>query len=180
MRRDEITERAQQLIANSKITSPPVPVEKLIQVCGARTVFRSLDDGVSGFVLREKGTTPIVGINSYHSSVRQRFTMAHELGHLLLHKTSKIHIDETDFFIKFRDAQSSDGSDRDEREANGFAAALLMPDAFLKTDLRKLGDIGLHDDQKLQALAKRYGVSLQAMLIRLTSLRLIESPVSKV
>ena len=135
---------------------------------------------MSGFVLRENGTAPIVGINSYHPSVRQRFTMAHELGHLLLHKASKLHIDQTDFSIKFRDEQSSDGSDREEREANAFAAALLMPQVFLEADLRKLGDIGLHDDQKIQALAKRYGVSLQAMLIRLTSLRLIESPFSKV
>ena len=54
-------------------------------------------------------------------------------------------------------------------EANRFAAELLMPIEFLQADLEK-SEFDLADDSELQTLAKRYGVSLQALAIRLNGL----------
>jgi Zn-dependent peptidase ImmA (M78 family) len=155
------------------VAAPPVPVERLIQLRGARLAVRSLEDSVSGFVYRDEGQ-PVIGINTVHPLARQRFTMAHELGHLILHNALGVHIDERDFFLKFRDSAAAASDDREEREANLFAAELLMPREFLEKDATQLGEISLHDDGALRHLAKRYGVSLQALLIRLTSLRLLE------
>ena len=67
-------------------------------------------------------------------------------------------------------------SDRTERvmeaEANRFAMELLMPVAWIKKDLESI-EFDMADDKQLKALAKRYGVSMTAMAIRLTSLGLV-------
>ena len=44
------------------MAAPPVPVERLIQLRGARLAVRSLEDSVSGFVYRDEGQ-PVIGIN---------------------------------------------------------------------------------------------------------------------
>jgi Zn-dependent peptidase ImmA (M78 family) len=150
-----------------------VPVERLIKLRGARLMVRSLEDNVSGFVYRE-GEQPVIGINTKHALARQRFTMAHELGHLLLHHTNGIHVDERDFFLKFRASVPGAPYDQEEGEANLFAAELLMPRKFLEKDVAQLGEISLHDDGAVRRLARRYGVSVQAFLIRLTALGLLE------
>ncbi len=75
--------------------------------------------------------------------------------------------------MKFRDEESSKGTKDDERDANQFAAELLLPKAFLERDLSQLNDFSVTDDSQLRALAKRYEVSLQALLIRLSSLRFL-------
>jgi Zn-dependent peptidase ImmA (M78 family) len=55
-------------------------------------------------------------------------------------------------------------------EANLFAAELLMPQRFLKEDLKDFGKLDLLDDQKMESLAAKYGVSNQAMAVRLNYL----------
>jgi Zn-dependent peptidase ImmA (M78 family) len=170
--RKRISSLAAKVLADNNITKPPIPVERLARKLGARVVMQSLDDGVSGFVYRDK-SQPTIGVNTFHSRVRQRFTIAHELGHLLLEDTEGVHIDSGDFLMKFRDEESSKGTKDDERDANQFAAELLLPKAFLERDLSQLNDFSVTDDSQLRALAKRYEVSLQALLIRLSSLRFL-------
>ena len=110
----------------------------------------------------------MIGINQDQATVRKRFTIAHELGHLLLHEHSLVHVD-SGFRVRLRSGQSSEGTDRDEMEANRFAAELLMPIEFLQADLEKQ-EFDLADDSQLRALANRYGVSTQALAIRLNGL----------
>jgi Zn-dependent peptidase ImmA (M78 family) len=109
----------------------------------------------------------VIGVNSVHPEVRQRFTIAHELAHLLLHQP-KFHIDEH-AFLAFRGPDSSKATKPSEVEANQFAAALLMPERLLSKCLLELGD---HPDaeQAIFQLAKRFLVSHEAMTIRLTRL----------
>lgn len=171
MSRKRIEAIVHGLLTSHKIMRPPVPVERLIRAHGIRTVMKSMDNNVSGFILRE-GETPIIGVNSYHPSVRQRFTMAHELGHFLLHKENGIHIDEADFLF-YRDERSSEGTDVDERDANFFAATLLMPEEFLRKDIAALRNLTVHDDSAMRTLAKKYGVSTQALVFRISSLGLL-------
>lgn len=88
---------------------------------------------------------------------RQRFTVAHELGHLLLHQHGAL----------FRDTHVGTfdrAYDETERQANAFAAALLMPRFLLET--------GIHYTHlTMRELARLFGVSPQAMEIRLDWIR---------
>jgi Zn-dependent peptidase ImmA (M78 family) len=62
------------------------------------------------------------------------------------------------------------GVDDDEREANLFAASLLMPRRFLEQDLEAEDYVNLLDDDFLSDLARKYGVSTQALVNRLKNL----------
>ena len=69
---------------------------------------------------------------------RQRFTIAHEIGHFLLHTDEDVHIDEKRP-IGRRDDLSSQAVDACEIEANQFAAELLMPESLVREFVRNLG-----------------------------------------
>ena len=176
-RTTQIRRTVEQLLTDAKVKSPPVPVDVLIRAQGIEIARNRFDDETSGLIYVDPETRhAVVGLNISHSKTRQRFTLAHELGHFLLHKRSSsgLHVDDSDFFIKFRDHHSSDGSDREEREANSFAAELLMPSSLLERDVKKLREgLSLSDETTVRKLASRYGVSLQALTFRLVNLGLI-------
>ncbi|MDI9636216.1 ImmA/IrrE family metallo-endopeptidase [Geitlerinema splendidum] len=115
----------------------------------------------------------IIGINDRHPENRQRFTIAHELGHYLLHEQEKLHVDRR-FQIQLRDGNSSKGEREEEKEANLFAAELLMPTSFIQQDLAGVEGLDLEDDAAIADLAKKYGVSTQAMTFRLAYLGYIQ------
>ena len=54
-----------------------------------------------------------------------------------------------------------------EREANYFARCLLMPRQFLLADLKALGGVDLCEDDQVSKLAKKYGVSISLMALRI-------------
>jgi Zn-dependent peptidase ImmA (M78 family) len=72
--------------------------------------------------------------------------------------------------VRLRDDVSSQGTDDYEREANLFAASLLMPRRFLEQDLQAEQWVNLLDDDLLSDLARKYGVSTQALVNRLKNL----------
>lgn len=157
-----------RLLEEGRVFRPPVPVEALARAQGCKITTSDLKD-VSGILVRTAGAL-VIGVNSKHSEVRRRFTIAHELGHLLLHDGQEVRYDR-DFRISLRTEASSSGTNIEEIEANFFAASLLMPDHFLINDSRT-SSIELEDAASLKDLAKCYGVSIQAMTLRLA--RLIE------
>lgn len=55
-------------------------------------------------------------------------------------------------------------------EANAFAMELLMPEHFLRADLRKIGGVDIEDEEKVKKLARKYKVSVAAMIFRLGNL----------
>lgn len=118
-------------------------------------------------VYRHEGGGAIIGVNSLHSANRQRFTIAHELGHLVLHG-DELHIDEG-FPFAFRDEISSLAVDPAEIEANQFAAELLVPEAWLAAEIRGQ-HLDIESDDVIEALAKKFGVSVLSMTHRLSSL----------
>ena len=118
-----------------------------------------------------KDGTPIIGVNALHHPNRQRFTMAHEIGHLLLHRTEitkEIHVDK-EFPMLMRDSVSSAGVNEMEIEANLFASELLMPVEFLAKSL-DAEPFDIDDEGAVRALAKEYKVSASAMRFRLGNL----------
>jgi Zn-dependent peptidase ImmA (M78 family) len=73
--------QVQDLLTKAGIHSLPVPVDKIAKCLGAEVRFSPLDDELSGMIYINEGT-PIIGVNSLHHPNRQRFTIAHEIGHL--------------------------------------------------------------------------------------------------
>lgn len=164
-----INETTLRILKECGIDKPPVPIERIVDYLSIRLQKAPLPDELSGLLYRQGGSEkPIIGVNSQHPPVRQRFTIAHEIGHYYLHKKSDVHIDRA-FSLRFRRKKSYSSMEGDEIEANQFAADLLMPAEFLK---RELGNrvIDLADEDILTNLAERYRVSLQAMVYRLLNL----------
>lgn len=164
----EIDSRATELLRQSGLMSTPVDIESIAHRLGAQVVYDDLEDDVSGFLLREKGVSTIA-INKKHHPNRQRFTLAHECGHLFLHaqEGDRLWLDKTLFF---RD-DSKTGDHFSEIQANQFAAGLLMPEDLLTT---RLGETGPVSDVDVVRLALEFKVSERAMTVRLISLGLLQ------
>jgi len=156
---------ADRLIERLGISTPPVDVEWVASQLGVGIVYKPLEDTVSG-VLVQQGEQASIGVNALHHSNRQRFTVAHEIAHHVLHPNSPtVFVDG--LMIHFRDGTVP--ATPEEQEANAFAAALLMPARFLRRDLTKRA-IDASDETAVRSLAQRYGVSPQALTIRLVEL----------
>jgi len=150
--------------------SLPVPVEDIVAKLGVPIVVETLDRNVSGLLFRQ-GESRAIGVNAAHPMVRQRFTVAHELGHLRLHPGKELFLDHVR--VNLRDDVSSLGTDREEREANAFAAELLMPHLEVTTEVRRVLDRGgVADSRFIADLALLFDVSEQAMDFRLVNLGL--------
>ena len=115
----------------------------------------------------------VIGVNTHHHPVRQNFTISHELGHFLLHDQEQLHVDH-EFRVRLRSEVSGQGTDEAEREANFFAASLLMPKDFLEADLATEDYVDLLDDEFLRSLSRKYNVSTQALVNRLKNLGYIQ------
>ena len=172
IRRRRIESMIQQLLHRHGVNEAPVPVGRIAKAEGARIFYQSLEDSVSGFLYRDQQQA-VIGVNTHHAPVRQNFTTAHELGHLMLHDQEQLHVDH-DFRVRLRDDVSSQGTDEAEREANFFAASLLMPREFLESDLEGEDYVDLLDDEMLRNLARKYGVSTQALVNRLKNIGYIQ------
>jgi Zn-dependent peptidase ImmA (M78 family) len=169
-----IEEQAEALLHELGIHTVPVPLDKVARALGARVSYSPLDEELSGMVFI-KDTIAIIGVNSLHPTNRQRFTLAHEIAHLHLHRpliTQAVHVDkrfaET---VLRRDQRSSEGIDEKEIEANQFAAALLMPREKLLEALEE-SELDVEDEQALDGLAKRFKVSKATLQYRIRSLAL--------
>lgn len=146
------------------IKSAPVPVDKLARRLGAQVRYTPFDGDISGMAHISEGVE-VIGINNLHHPNRQRFTLAHELGHLILHPAELargVHLDRGPLF---RNAVSSEGTDVLEVTANAFAAELLMPRRFLDHAIEPGFD--LEDEEQVARLARRFRVSIAAMHYRL-------------
>jgi len=120
---------------------------------------------ILGFSLYD-AICPVIVVKKLDWESQQSFTLMHELGHLLLHKTSSID-DERDF-------QSHRGY---EREANAFAGHLLVPDAFLENirDTERPEEVSQYDEW-LKHMRREWGVSSEVILRRLLDTgRLVQS-----
>jgi Zn-dependent peptidase ImmA (M78 family) len=161
---------ARDLLDRHSISQPPVPVEKLAAAAGLTIVQQKMDSDVSGMLLRsDDSDAAVVGVNNIHSPTRRRFTIAHELGHYLLHEGRPVIVDPN-VRANYRDSRSSLATDREEIEANQFAAELLMPAHMLR---RALQGVDGHDDGNFaQTLAHQFKVSVEAMTYRLINLGL--------
>ncbi len=160
--------KATKLLRAANVSEAPVPVELLAEQAGAIIYYEPFDGRLSGMIHRQPNGRVVIGVNSSHAPTRQRFTIAHELGHLLLHKEELLHVDES-ASIRFRDEESSLATKADEIEANQFASELLMPAHLVWKEIDALPD-DLDPEDAIPVLAERFEVSEQAMTLRLNRL----------
>lgn len=156
-------ERITSLLA--QYGGPPVNIEAIIRGLGVELDKRAyLSTDISG-ELKKSGESYRISVNGLDSYFRQRFTMAHELGHYLLHR-DRI----GDGIVDDRAYRSTDPSkykstligQAEEAEANRFAARILMPADKVTAEAK--------DASSLSTLAERFQVSKLAMEIRLSTL----------
>ncbi len=162
MRFEDIEVQAETLLRALDLVEPPIPVERIAQKHLIR-IHRAPHKSFSGMLIRKDGGA-LIGVSSSESPTRQRFTIAHELGHFFLHPRKAA-------FVDFRDNVQNAIRTPREREANWFAAALLMPRRMLTRDCRALSKRMSRDD--VGRLARRYQVSEEAMQFRLDNLSLL-------
>lgn len=169
--RRQAMQAAEELLEELGVEEPPAhQLEELARELGVRVIPKDLEENTSGVLARRDGEA-MIGVNESHPDNRQHFTIAHELGHWLLHsEETGVFVDE--FTLHYRGDNSTKRFDPRESEANAFAAAFLMPEAMLREDVADRR-IDASDDDELADLAKKYGVSLQALTIRLTNLELL-------
>lgn len=129
---------AQRVITKYKL-APPIEIDGLV-ASYAKIITRAIPiAGVDGLSLNLKtpGKRPTVVVNADSPPRRRRFTLAHELGHILIpwHMGS---------FVDSLELHSSDDSEEYwtlEEEANEFAAELLMPTAWVVELLASTADL---------------------------------------
>jgi Zn-dependent peptidase ImmA (M78 family)/transcriptional regulator with XRE-family HTH domain len=142
--------------AHWRIASGPIKnLTQLVERAGIVVGFSKFGGAsVSGVTFRVPGKPPMILLNTLHPADRMRFTLAHELGHLVMHR--------------FPTATM-------ENEANEFASALLMPAVEMRAAF--LGRrITL---QLLASLKPEWKVAMQALLMRASTLRLLSSNQSR-
>ncbi len=141
-----ITLLASRLIKKANISSPPVTLKLIFNTLTEKIIVTGQDlGGQDGFCINSK----FISYNNTQSIERQRFTVAHELGHIQLgHTTSEKYI-------------SYDTKDPNEQAANFFASELLVPTNFLKKEAKSL--------LSLSELAKKYKVSYEMMMWKIKS-----------
>jgi Zn-dependent peptidase ImmA (M78 family) len=164
---------ALQILTEHEIDELPIPINELAFKRGLAVKAYDLGENVSGVLVINDGTG-FIGYNPSESEVRQRFTIAHELGHYELHNIeneSNLFVDKQ-FKVEFRNSNSSTGEMIYEREANAFAASILMPENIIVNEIKN-HHFDLSDDSNLQELAKLFNVSVSAMTFRLLNLKLL-------
>ncbi|EIT87650.1 hypothetical protein A200_07609 [Parascardovia denticolens IPLA 20019] len=126
----------------------PIPLDEIIKQIGLTYKRTVLPGDLSGIIVKDENSfTPRIFIDSTEGPQRQRFTLAHEIGHFVERK------DANDADYSFVEKRRLNAKDYDLHEfyADEFAGALLMPKESFSADEKH----HMSDDE----LAEKYGVS---------------------
>ena len=156
-----ISEEHKKVLQNY-VYRKPVPLGAIAKDLGIDVKLSSLDRGLSGLIACNNGRY-IIKINRHERRERQRYTLAHEIAHFLLHRDIIDSAGEIADNVLYRSGHPK----QIEYEANRLAADLIMPDEFVLSDLSSM-KVPI-TDEVIERLAKEWEVSNAAMEIRLSS-----------
>ncbi|AYO80718.1 ImmA/IrrE family metallo-endopeptidase [Sphingobium yanoikuyae] len=148
---------AQRILDEMGVVSPPVNPVEIAKNLGVGVVFVTFTGksrGISGFFDCEENS---IFVNEEEFPLRQTFTVAHELGHSVLHGDWAR---SSDYQVLWRNP-AEQYQDFREKEANAFAASLLMPRDMMDK---------YWDSLSAQQLSRLFAVSVPAMRNRLSNL----------
>lgn len=150
-------EKLLNFIATKGIVTVPLDVKRIAELFNIDIQLAEMKDDLSGKLFKnEEDNSWIIQVNKNHHPNRQRYTIAHELGHYCLHRhLKKIFEDQ----IFFRGTESC----TEEWQANEFASSILMPENKFREMVRR----GTTD---IEELARKFEVSTLALRIRAKTL----------
>jgi Zn-dependent peptidase ImmA (M78 family) len=161
--------RAEQIANDLHIAKPAVHVDEVAVSLGLTVLHQTLPEDISGMLV-SRGSGGCIVVQATDPEHRQRFTIAHEIGHYCLKHQfepgAHLHIDRG-FTISFRTRFAN--VDRREAEANEFAATLLMPARLVRTAVSDLHTKSLSEFH-IEGLAGIFRVSVPTVMLRLTFL----------
>lgn len=139
-------------VAKAVAYTPNGDLNQVVKKLGGEIIVEdSFEDLTQSGSIRVKGPSSfVIYLASFTGHLRDRFTIAHELGHYVLHSR----FGQTPIWV------ARGGSGRTEWEANWFAAGFLMPE----TEFRNL------EQRPDFEIAQHFGVSEQAVSVRRQSL----------
>jgi len=154
---------ARQYLRKYRVTRPPVEVEVILFQEDVRVETVAYPDETAGESWWEEGVAHIA-VHRHHPRARQRFTLAHEFGHLVMRHHEHPTRDLSFLNQRLRDPEviAWESADPMEVEANQFAAELLMPAALFRKDRERY--------RNARGLAARYEVSEEAAAWRVRAL----------
>ena len=169
-RKSEIVKIVERMKLDTGLSYPDNALLEIAKVLGVEVVSAELppfeDKKVKGYIKwfsgEETRDNPFIAriyLNSDQAETTKTFTLAHEIGHLLLHK------DTNNFRIDLQDYSEESDPKNEETEANYFAGALLMPRNKLITAIK--------NSKNLQEVANLFGVSIPAVEARMKWLDVI-------
>lgn len=170
--------------ARQKLINPDacsIDMKELVKAHGIRYFSKKLPNHISGASMTTERGEKIIVVNKDQPDTRKKFTIAHEIGHLILNHDTALNTQDKAVIngqqreepsqILFRNDKTPDGSDWREVEANHFAATLLMPERVLDKQIQKLMQQKSKpylSESDVFELANSFKVSAIAMSIRLS------------
>ena len=152
--------KADQVLKENFINNPPIDVYEIAKNEGLDIEIKDFGDefnNISGYIKPELRK---IFVNSRDSENRKKFTIAHELGHWILHK-EKLESEPEKYAVLYRIPLGRAQDDPIEQEANYFAANLLVPEEML---------IARRDKKTEDELAREFHVSRDVIGYRLSDL----------
>lgn len=158
---DKVTKMVTELLTSNSIYKFPVPVYSIAKNLGLEiefVTFKPDHNNISGFI--DFSSKPVtIFVNSSDSVRRQAFTIAHEIGHFQLHK--KLYSENPQKYTAlYRQALNKNSFSKEEKEANCFAAQLLVPKTLYMEAINKYPFASEAD------LAALFGVSQEMIRYR--------------
>lgn len=166
----DVEQRAKQILKQHGLYAVPVDPVLLASRLGVTVNNAKFADDSWAASIVKRGSTTRIFVEQSDPPYRKRFSIAHELGHHLLHLMADGEIvDKRANMFRERTPDRADWSPRrfKEIEANWFAAELLMPKEFVRTEWRA--------NPNVATMAKIFNVSEQAMGYRIDGLGLWEA-----
>lgn len=153
-----------RVIVERHMAEIPVKLGAMAHELGLLVKLSTMKPGESGMIAKVDDNY-MIRINRHETRERQRYTLAHEIAHFLLHRDV---IDQSVAGIVDNVLYRSGAPEKMEYEANRLAADLVMPKTLVATKVKSLG--ALVSEEVIDHMANTFQVSKVAMEIRLSTI----------
>jgi len=154
----DIRSKAARLLVAAGVSREPVSLRDVVSALNLELVQKTREPFACEAALEPLGDSFAIIVQGDSGERRRRFTIAHEIGHFVLHP----HHQRSE-----RGGSVNEAGRAEEREADAFAAELLMPEDLVRQAVAEQG-------ADAARLADRFDVSRQAMQHRMRRLNLVE------